>query len=69
MEFSKASKLGALLADEKAKEVVIKHFSPALLDHPMLALAKGMSLEMIAKMSGEIPMDILEACDKDLRAL
>lgn len=69
MQFSKDTKLGVLLANEKTKEVLIRHFTEALLTHPMLNFAKGMSLSKVAALSGEIPQEVLDACDEDLRKL
>lgn len=67
--YSKDTKLGALLSNEQTKAILIKHFTEALITHPMLKFAKGMSLAKIAEMSGEIPKEVLDACDADLRSL
>ncbi len=67
--FSKNTKLGALMANEKAREILIKHFTEALIEHPMIGFAKGMTLAKVAEMSDEIPEDVLIACDEDLRKL
>ncbi len=67
--FSKNTKLGALMANEAAREILIKHFTEALITHPMINFAKGMPLAKIAEMSDEIPEEVLIACDEDLRKL
>ncbi len=67
--FSKNTKLGALMANEKAREILIKHFTEALIEHPMIGFAKGMTLAKVAEMSDEIPEAVLIACDEDLRTL
>ena len=41
--------LGQILADPKAKSVV-DQYAPGVSTHPMVALAKGMSLRMILSM-------------------
>ncbi|MFI3168345.1 MAG: NAD(P)/FAD-dependent oxidoreductase [Faecalibacterium sp.] len=67
--FSKNTKLGALMANDAAREILIKHFTEALITHPMINFAKGMPLAKIAEMSDEIPEEVLIACDEDLRKL
>lgn len=70
MNFSRATKMGDLLKDERAKEVLVKHFSEGLLTHPMIKMASGLSLEKMVKMSaGQIPDSLLEAADEDLKKL
>ncbi len=67
--YSKDTKLGALMANEQTKEILIKHFTVALIEHPMIGFAKKMSLAKIAEMSDEIPEEVLNACDEELRQL
>lgn len=67
--FSKNSKLGALMANEAAREILIKHFTEALIEHPMIGFAKGMTLAKVAEMSDEIPDEVVNACDEELRKL
>ncbi|MFI3208470.1 MAG: NAD(P)/FAD-dependent oxidoreductase [Eubacteriales bacterium] len=67
--FSKDTKLGALMANPQAREILIKHFTEALIEHPMIGFAKKMPLSKIAEMSDEIPEEVLIACDEDLRKL
>jgi len=47
MPFSADSKIGELLANEKAKAILEKHL-PGMSTHPQIGMAKGMSLKMIA---------------------
>jgi hypothetical protein len=46
MAFTLDSTLGTLLDDPQAK-AVLDQYLPGIADHPMAALAKGMSLNMI----------------------
>ena len=63
------SKLGDLLADPKAKAILEKHL-PGFSTNPQMAMAKGMSLKMVAPMSGgKITPAILSAIDADLKKL
>jgi len=66
MALSINSTLSDILAHEKGKAVLEKHI-PGVSTHPQLAIAKGMSLKMIASMSqGQISQAILDAIDADL---
>jgi hypothetical protein len=47
MPFSADTKLGELLANEKAKAILEKHM-PGVSTNPQVGMAKGMSLKMIA---------------------
>jgi hypothetical protein len=47
MAFSADSKLGELLANEKAKAILEKYL-PGMSTNPQIGMAKGMSLKMIA---------------------
>lgn len=63
------SKMGDLLADHKAKAVLEKHI-PGISTNPQMAMAKGMTLKMIAPMSGgKITPAILKAVEEDLKKL
>ena len=70
MNFSKKTTVGEVLNDEKAKAVLVKHFGEGVLFHPMLSVAKPMSLEKVTQLSnGEISQRKLEAVVADLEAL
>jgi len=63
------SKMGDLLADPKAKAVLEKHI-PGIATNPQMAMAKGMTMKMIAPMSGgKITPAILKAVEEDLKKL
>ena len=63
------SKLGDILADPKGKAVLDKHL-PGFSTNPQMAMAKGMSLKMVAPMSGgKITPAILKAIDEDLKKI
>jgi hypothetical protein len=47
MAFSADTKLGELLANEKAKAILEKYL-PGMSTNPQIGMAKGMSLKMIA---------------------
>lgn len=49
MAYTLDSKVGEILDDPKAKEVVEK-YAPGLINNPMVAMAKGMSLRSILSM-------------------
>ena len=69
MAFSVESKIGDLLANPGAKAVLDKHL-PGFSTNPQMAMAKGMSLKMVAPMSGgKITPAILSAIDADLKKL
>ncbi len=69
MAFSVESKIGDLLGNPGAKAVLEKHM-PGFSTQPQMAMAKGMSLKMIAPMSGgKITPAILKAVDEDLKKL
>jgi hypothetical protein len=70
MDFSKKTKLGVLLENEEAKAVLVKYFTKDFLTHPMIAMAKGFSLEKVAELSGgQMTDEFLDAADVDLQAL
>ena len=63
------SKLGDILADPKGKAVLDKHL-PSFSTNPQMAMAKGMTLKMVAPMSGgKITPAILKAIEEDLKKL
>ncbi len=69
MALSVDSTLGDILADEAGKAVLEKHM-PGIASHPQLAMAKGMTLKMIASMSqGQISADVINAINEDLGKL
>ena len=69
MAFSVESKIGDLLANPGAKAVLDKHL-PGFSTNPQMAMAKGMSLKMVAPMSGgKITPALLSAVDADLKKL
>jgi len=69
MAFSVESKIGDLLANPGAKGVLDKHL-PGFSTNPQMSMAKGMSLKMVAPMSGgKITPAILSAIDADLKKL
>jgi hypothetical protein len=69
MAVSIESKIGDLLANPKAKAVLDKHL-PGFSTNPQMAMAKGMSLKMVAPMSGgKITPALLKAVDEDLKKI
>ena len=69
MAFSVESKIGDLLANPGAKAVLDKHL-PGFSTNPQMAMAKGMSLKMVAPMSGgKITPAILKAVDEELKKI
>ena len=63
------SKIGEILADPKGKAVLDKHV-PAFSTNPQISMAKGMTLKVIAPMSGgKLTPAILKAIDEDLKKL
>ncbi|MCX6000517.1 MAG: hypothetical protein NTU41_13295 [Chloroflexi bacterium] len=63
------SKIGELLADPKAKAILEKHM-PGISTNPQMAMAKGMSLKVVAPMSGgQITPDKIKAIEADLKKL
>ncbi|HNR97657.1 MAG: hypothetical protein BWY10_01050 [Chloroflexi bacterium ADurb.Bin180] len=69
MAFSINSKLGDLIANEQAKAVLEKHL-PGMSTHPQLAMAKGMTLKMIAAFpQAGLSPDKLKAIDEDLQKI
>ena len=69
MAFGIESKIGDLLANPAAKAVLEKHM-PGFSTQPTMAMAKGMTLKMIAPMSGgKITPALLTAIDADLKKL
>jgi len=69
MPFSADSKLGELLANEKAKAILEKYL-PGMSTHPQLGMAKGFSLKMIASFpQAGITPDKLKAIVDELSKL
>ncbi len=69
MPFSVDTKLGELLANEKARAVLEKHL-PGISTHPQINLVKGMSLRVIANYpQAGISQEKLKAIDEDLKAI
>jgi alpha-galactosidase len=65
----RSSSLGQLLEDEAAKAILEKHF-PGMLQHPMLKMALGMTLEQIAPFAPqELPEETMQAVDEELSQL
>jgi len=63
------SKMGELLANPKGKAVLERHM-PGISLNPQMAMAKGMSLKMLAPLSGgKITVAMLKAVDEDLQKL
>ncbi len=63
------SKIGDIIADPKGKAVLEKHL-PGMSTQPTIAMAKGLTLKMIAPMSaGKITPAILKAIDEDLKKI
>ena len=61
------SKIGELLADPKTKAILEKHM-PGISTNPQMAMAKGMSLKVVAPMSGgQITPDKIKAIEADLK--
>jgi len=68
MALTTDSKIGDLLSDEKAKAILDKHLSG--LSYAQIAMAKLMTLKMLAPVSGgKITSDILKAIEEDLNKL
>ena len=69
MAFNADSTLKQVLADPKAKAVLEKHV-PGMSNHPLLAMAMGMSLKMIASFpQAGIAPDKFKAIVDDLAKL
>lgn len=67
--FHLGTPIGILLKDAAAKAVLRKYFG-ALLDHPDLEMAAGMSLDQLASMMPDLlKPEILQAVDEDLAKL
>jgi hypothetical protein len=63
------SKMGELLANPKGKAVLERHM-PGISANPQMAMAKGMSLKMLAPMSGgRITAPMLKAVEEDLKKI
>ncbi|MFC2018003.1 hypothetical protein ACFLTQ_01705 [Chloroflexota bacterium] len=59
------SKIGEILADEKAKAIVDKHL-PGTSTNPQISMASGMTFKMVAPLSGgKITPEILKAIEED----
>jgi hypothetical protein len=69
MALSIESKIGDLLSNPKGKAVLDKNL-PGFSTNPQMAMAKGMSLKMVAPMSGgKITPAILKAIDEELKKI
>jgi len=69
MSYSIETKVGDLLANSKAKEILEKHV-PGISNHPQIGMARGFALVTAAKYSGGlIPQKMLEDIDSDLKSL
>ena len=69
MALSMDSKIGDILANPKGKAILDKNL-PGFSTNPQMAMAKGMTLKMIAPMSGgKITPAILKAIDEELKKL
>ena len=70
MSFSSATKLGVLLDDPAAKEVLVKHLPEVKNAGPMIAMARGMTLSALSRVaSGKITPEKLAAIEADLAKL
>ena len=69
MALSMESKLGDILANPQGKAILDKAL-PGFSTNPQMAMAKGMSLKMIAPMSGgKITPAILKTIDEELKKI
>ena len=69
MSMSIESKLGDLLENAAAKDILEKHM-PGISTHPQIGMGRGFALSMVAKFSGGlITDDMLAKVDADLKAL
>lgn len=70
-KYSANSKLGLLLTNEETKAILVKHFGSELLEHKGLAMAikMGMTVRGLLKVAKEIPVELVEACDEDLKKI
>ncbi len=69
MALSIDSKVGDILANPQGKAILDKNL-PGFSTNPQMAMAKGMTLKMIAPMSGgKITPAILKAVDEELKKL
>jgi hypothetical protein len=69
MALSMESKLGDIIANPQGKAILEKHL-PGFSTNPQMAMAKGMSLKMIAPMSGgKITPAILKTIDEELKQI
>lgn len=61
------SKIGDILADEKAKAILDKHM-PGTSTNPQISMASGMTLKMVAPLSGgKITPEIIKAIEEDFK--
>ena len=61
--------LGALLRDPRARAVLQRRFGQ-FLNHPMLGMAKGMTLaQLVALSAGRVPQAAVQETLKELEAL
>lgn len=69
MPFSSSSTVGELLDNEATRGYMEKHM-PELINHPMIKMARGMSLRAIAPFSGgKLDEETLAKIDVDLAKL
>ena len=70
MGFSAESKLGEVLSDPAAYEVLARHFPALKSAGPMLAMARGMTLTAISRFpQAKMTPDKLQALVDDLQKL
>ncbi len=69
MKLTLESKISELLDDEQGRQIVEKHL-PGLSSHPMIAMARAMTLGQIVPFSGgQITEERLQAIAADLEKL
>ena len=69
MAYSISSKVAELLDNPGPRAIIDKHI-PDMASNPQIGMARGMSLKMVASMSGgRISKAILDAVDADLQKL
>ncbi len=69
MNFSMESTVGQILDNDAARGVIAKYVGDAIFNHPMLELAKGMTLSQVANHVDSLSQETLAAIDGELRAL
>lgn len=69
MKLTIESKISELLDNEGSREIVEKHL-PGLSTHPMIGMARGMTLNQIMPFSdGQVTPEVIEAISEDLENL